>query len=178
MRLQSSPPPWFFIDSSAPSRSGWSEASSLRRVAESYDEAARLIPGLRMVLVAGPRIDSRSLPRHDGLEVAGFVPDLHLHLAACDIAVVQGGLTTTMELVASGRPFLYFPLRHHFEQTFHVPHRLANYGVSAEARMDFAEATPERLSERVVAALTRAPAYRPIEMGGAVAAARLIAELL
>ena len=34
---------------------------------------------------------------------------------------VQGGLTTTMELTANGRPFLYFPLRHHFEQNFHVP---------------------------------------------------------
>ena len=87
----------------------------------------RLVPGLRMVLVAGPRIDPRSLPRHDGLEVAGFVPDLHRHLAACDIAVVQGGLTTTMELVAAGRPFLYFPLRHHFEQTFHVAHRLRRH---------------------------------------------------
>ena len=31
------------------------------------------------------------------------------HLAACDLAVVQGGLTTTMELAANRRPFLYFP---------------------------------------------------------------------
>jgi hypothetical protein len=33
---------------------------------------------------------------------------------------VQGGLTTSMELTANGRPFLYFPLGHHFEQNFHV----------------------------------------------------------
>ena len=29
-----------------------------------------------------------------------------------------------MELTANQRPFLYFPLRHHFEQNFHVRHRL------------------------------------------------------
>ena len=56
------------------------------------------------------------------------MPDLYRHLAACDLAVVQGGLTTSMELTASRRPFLYFPLRHHFEQNFHVRHRLERYG--------------------------------------------------
>ena len=48
------------------------------------------------------------------------MPDLYRYLAACDLAIVQGGLTTTMELTATRRPFLYFPLRHHFEQQFHV----------------------------------------------------------
>ena len=52
------------------------------------------------------------------------MPDLYRHLAACDLAVVQGGLTTAMELTASRRPFIYFPLKHHFEQNFHVHHRL------------------------------------------------------
>jgi hypothetical protein len=37
------------------------------------------------------------------------VHDLHRHLAARDRAVVQGGLTTTMELTASGRPRIYVP---------------------------------------------------------------------
>ena len=56
------------------------------------------------------------------------MPDLYRHLAVCDLAVVQGGLTTTMELTANRRPFLYFPLGHHFEQTIHVRHRLGRYG--------------------------------------------------
>ena len=86
------------------------------------------VPRLRMIVVAGPRIDPASLPAHDGLEVRAFVPDLYRHLAACDLAVVQGGLTTAMELTANRRPFLYFPLRHHFEQNFHVRHRLERYG--------------------------------------------------
>jgi hypothetical protein len=51
------------------------------------------------------------------------------------LAVVQGGLTTAMELTANARPFLYFPLRHHFEQTFHVRHRLERNG--AGRCMDF-----------------------------------------
>src|SRR6185369_11816496 len=103
----------------------------LRRAVAAYPAARALVPGLRMVVVTGPRIDPdslTSLSAADGLEVRGYVPDLYRHLAACDLAVVQGGLTTTMELAASGRPFIYVPLRHHFEQNFHVRHRLDRYG--------------------------------------------------
>jgi len=59
-----------------------------------------------------------------------------------------------------------------------VPHRLANYGVGSQARIDFAEATPELLAERIVSGLQQAPEYRPVESGGPERAARLIAELL
>jgi UDP-N-acetylglucosamine:LPS N-acetylglucosamine transferase len=59
-----------------------------------------------MIVVAGPRIDPASLPRHDGLEIRPYVHQLYRHLAACDLAIVQGGLTTAMELTASRRPFL------------------------------------------------------------------------
>ena len=34
-----------------------------------YPEARRLVPGLRMVVVAGPRNDPASLPANDGLEI-------------------------------------------------------------------------------------------------------------
>ena len=66
----------------------------------------------------------------------GYVHQLYRHLAACDLAIVQGGLSTCMELTANRRPFLYVPLRHHFEQNFHVRHRLDQYG--AGGCMDFA----------------------------------------
>jgi hypothetical protein len=66
----------------------------LRRVIDAYPLARDRVPGLRMIVVVGPRIDPDSLPHHDGLEVRAYVPDLYRHLA-----VVQGGLTTTMELV-------------------------------------------------------------------------------
>ena len=124
----------------------------------------------------GPRIDPASLPTAEGLEVRAYVHELYRHLAACDIAVVQGGLSTTMELTANGRPFLYFPLRHHFEQNFHVRHRLERYG--AGRCMDYATATPEVIADAIVAELARKIDYRPVETDGAVRAAERIAELL
>ncbi|HET9560056.1 MAG TPA: alpha/beta fold hydrolase [Actinomycetota bacterium] len=148
----------------------------LRRVIAAYPEARRLVPGLRMVVVAGPRIDPASLPSHDGLEVQPYVHDLYQHLVASDLAVVQGGLTTCMELAAAGRPFLYLPLAHHFEQNFHVPHRLRQYG--AGRQMEFATATPEVIAAAVADEIGRQVAYRPVETDGATRAANLIAELL
>ena len=112
----------------------------LRRVADAFPHAAAKVPELRMVVVCGPRIDPASVPVPPGVEVRGYVPELHRELAACDVAVVQGGLTTTMELVAARRPFLYFPLAHHFEQQVHVPHRLARY--RAGRRMEYADTRP------------------------------------
>jgi hypothetical protein len=111
-------------------------------------DAKRRVPALRMIVVAGPRIDPASLPTHQGLEVHAFVPKLYRHLAACDLAVVQGGLSTCMELAANRRPFLYFPLANHFEQNFHVAHRLDRY--RAGRRMDYhrSDPRPDRRGDR------------------------------
>jgi NAD(P)-dependent dehydrogenase (short-subunit alcohol dehydrogenase family) len=79
-------------------------------VIAAFPEAKERVPELRMIVVTGPRIDPASLPAHDGLEVRPYVRELYRHLAVCDLAVVQGGLTTTMELTAARRPFIYFPL--------------------------------------------------------------------
>jgi UDP:flavonoid glycosyltransferase YjiC (YdhE family) len=134
------------------------------------------VPGLRMVVVAGPRIDPASLPSHQGLEVRAYVPELYKHLAVCDLAVVQGGLTTTMELTSNGRPFLYFPLGHHFEQNFHVPHRLARYG--AGRRMDYATSTPEVIASAIASEISRPVKYRPLDPGAVGRVATRIAELI
>ena len=151
-------------------------AHLLRRVIDAYPDAKARVPGLRMVVVAGPRIDPESLPNHDGLETRAYVHHLYRHLAACDIAIVQGGLTTTMELTANRRPFLYFPLRHHFEQNFHVRHRLDRYG--AGRCMDFHTATPDVIAAAIADELGRTVAYRPVETDGAARAAARVAELL
>ncbi len=148
----------------------------LRRTVAAYPEAADLVPGLRMIVVAGPRIDPRSLPAHDGLEVHGYVHDLYRHLAACDLAVVQGGLSTTMELTAAGRPFIYVPLRHHFEQNFHVRHRLDRYG--AGRCLDYAETEPGSLAQAIAGEIARPVSYRPVETDGAARAAAYLAELV
>jgi pimeloyl-ACP methyl ester carboxylesterase/predicted glycosyltransferase len=151
--------------------------SLLRRVIAAYPAARRRVPGLRMVVVAGPRIDPASLPAHKGLEVRAYVHQLYRHLAACDLAVVQGGLTTAMELTANRRPFLYFPLVHHFEQCLVVPHRLDRY--RAGRRMDYAAvADPEVLAEAIAAEIGREVDYAPVETDGAARAAALLAELL
>jgi len=81
-----------------------------------------------------------------------------------------------MELTASRRPFLYFPLRHHFEQNFHVRHRLDRYG--AGRAMDFELATPETIAEAIAQEIGREVDYRDVETDGAARAARSLAELL
>ena len=129
-----------------------------------------------MIVVAGPRIDPESLPSDPGLEVVAYVHNLYRHLAACDLAVVQGGLTTTMELTANKRPFLYFPLRHHFEQNFHVRHRLERYG--AGRRMDYDDSPPEQIAAAIAQEIGREVDYRDVETDGAANAAQRIAELL
>ncbi len=148
----------------------------LRRVIDAFSAAKELVPDLRMIVVAGPRIDPASLPQAVGLEVRSYVHNLYRHLAACDLAVVQGGLTTAMELTANRRPFLYFPLRHHFEQNFHVRHRLDRYG--AGRRMDFDEATPEVIAAAIAEEIGRDVVYKPVETNGAARAAARIAEVL
>ena len=151
-------------------------AHLLRRVIEAFPEAKERVPNLRMVVVAGPRIDPASLPQHDGLEVRAYVDELYRHLGVCDLAIVQGGLTTSMELTANRRPFLYFPLRHHFEQNFHVRHRLEGYG--AGRRMDFETDGPSEIAAAIAEEIGRDMDYKPVETDGAARAAALIAELI
>ena len=104
------------------------------------------------------------------------MPDLDRHLAACDLAIVQGGLTTCMELAAAGTPFLYFPLRNHFEQNFHVAHRLERY--DAGRRMEYATASPGVIADAMLQELKAPRLPIEVEAGGAARAARMIAELI
>lgn len=148
----------------------------IEKVIEAYPLAKSRIPELRMIVVAGPRIDPESLPSHEGLEVMGYVDRLYRHLSVCDLAVVQGGLTTTMELTAARRPFLYFPLRNHFEQNFHVRHRLDQYG--AGRYMEYDKTDAGQIAEAVVTEIGNTVDYRPVETEGAARAAAMIAELV
>ena len=151
-------------------------ADLLHRVVAAYPAAKRLVPGLRMIVVTGPRIDPATLPARDGLELHGYVHDLYRQLAACDLAVVQGGLTTAMELTAARRPFLYVPLRHHFEQNFHVRHRLDRY--RAGRCLEYQDTRPESLAQAMAAEIGRPVSYRPVETDGAARAAACLAELI
>ncbi len=145
----------------------------LRRVLDAVPLARQSVPELRFVIVTGPRIDPASLPSIAGAEVHGFLPDLTDHLAACDVALTQGGLTTCMELTALRKPFLYVPLQHHFEQNFHVRHRLEQY--RAGTCVDYGLATdPDALAAMLVKELGRDVDYRAVETDGAARAAALL----
>jgi predicted glycosyltransferase len=148
----------------------------IKRILQAWPLARARLPELRMVLVAGPRIDPLSLGAPAGVEVSAFVPNLDRNLAACDLALVQGGLTTCMELAAAGTPFIYFPLKNHFEQNFHVAHRLDRY--AAGRRLEFATSPPEVIAEAMLAELQGTVRFKPVEANGAERAARMLARLL
>ena len=151
--------------------------SLLRRVLEAAPIIRKEMPELHFLAVTGPRIDPASMPRHRGVRIRGFVPDLADYLAACDMAVVQGGLGTCMELTAAGTPFVYVPLAHHFEQNFHVRHRLDRY--AAGRPMHYAEAAdPDLLAKIIVDEMSTEPRFNPVETDGARRAAAMLAELL
>jgi pimeloyl-ACP methyl ester carboxylesterase/predicted glycosyltransferase len=148
----------------------------LRRIAAAFAEMRKDVPEARLLLVCGPRIDPAAIDPVEGMEAVGYVHDLFRTLACSDLAVVQGGLTTTMELVANRRPFISIPLRNHFEQNHHVVHRLRRYGAPDPTPYD--SATPDRLAALMLDRLGAPIDYEPVETDGAARVARLIAPLL
>lgn len=129
------------------------------------------LPQLQMVLICGPRIDSRSIMVTEGIEIKGYVPKLYEHFAASELAIVQGGGTTTTELVALNKNFLYFPLEEHFEQKL-VSDKLARIG--AGVKMSFSETNEITLSKAVLENLGKTVDYQKINIDGAVKAAEFI----
>jgi UDP-N-acetylglucosamine:LPS N-acetylglucosamine transferase len=81
-----------------------------------------------------------------------------------------------MELTATGRPFLYVPLRDHFEQNYHVRHRLARH--RAGRCLSYEETDPDGLAAAIAEEIGRDVDYEPVPAGGAARAAALLAELL
>jgi predicted glycosyltransferase len=149
----------------------------LRKVIAAWPLVRRERPDIRGIVVAGPRIDPDTLPRSDGLEIRGYVHNLYEHLAACDLAVVQGGLSTTMELTLNRRPFVYVPIRDHCEQVYHVTHRLERY--RAGTRLDFDTLDAASMADAILSNLgADTSGYLPYEPGGAQRAASRIADLL
>jgi predicted glycosyltransferase len=148
----------------------------LKLCGQAYPIIREAIPDVRMVLVCGPRLAADSLQVPESVEVRGYVPALFEHFAASDLAIVLGGGTSTLELTALRRPFVYFPLERHFEQQAYVAERLARHG--AGVKMMFSETTPAGLAQRVVAELGKEVAYPPLRTDGARRAADLIRRLL
>jgi UDP-N-acetylglucosamine:LPS N-acetylglucosamine transferase len=143
---------------------------------KAYPIIKEQLPDLHMVLVCGPRLSADSLNVPKDVDVREYVPGLYEHFAACDLAIVQAGGTTTLELTALGRPFLYFPLEGHWEQQIHVASRLARH--QAGIHMRYPDTTPDILAEAVLANISRDVTYPPIPADGAQKAAQLINQLL
>lgn len=150
-------------------------AHLIRRVLAAAPLARRKLPGLRFIIVTGPRL-AGGFAGVEGIEVRGFEPRLPQLMAACDLAIVQGGLSTCMELAATRTPFIYVPLEHHFEQNIHVAARLDAYG--AGRRLRYADAEPGQLAAVIVEELARPLTVRTVERDGARRAATMITALL
>jgi UDP-N-acetylglucosamine:LPS N-acetylglucosamine transferase len=136
----------------------------------------RRLPALRMVLVCGPRIEPASLRVPEAVDRHAFVPDLYKHFAVSDLAIVQAGGTTTLELTALRRPFIYFPLEGHCEQEIDVAARLARHG--AGFKMRYSATDPALLADAALQRMTTTPSYPPPAMDGAAAAAEAVLAVL
>jgi Glycosyltransferase family 28 C-terminal domain len=151
-------------------------ADLLRLCLAAYPHAQRVVPDLRMVLVSGPRLAVQPADLPTGVEVKGFVPRLHEHFAACDLAVVQGGGTTTMELTALQRPFIFFPLEGHCEQQkFVVPRQQR---LRAGIRLKFADTSPQELGRQMAANVDVNVDYVEPDVGGARKLAGVITQTM
>jgi pimeloyl-ACP methyl ester carboxylesterase len=153
----------------------------LEKTARAFAIVKRRLPEARLVLIAGGRIPADALAAAAppgggpaGVEVRGFEAELEKLLGACDLAVVHGGLGTTMELAMIGRRFLYFPLALHFEQQLHVPRRLARH--RAGRKLDYAATGETALAEAIVSEL--AGGRDPEPLRPAPGAARRVADAI
>ena len=108
--------------------------------------------------------------------MVGYVSELYRHLAACDLAVVQGGGTVTLELTALRRPFLFFPIEGHCEQEVQVANRLARQ--MAGVRMRQTATGPSQLAEAILTNLGAPVRWPEIPVEGARVAAEAVSGLL
>ena len=149
----------------------------LRRVIDAFPEAKERVPDLRMVVVAGPRIDPASLPQHDGLEIRavraralpppGRVrprgrPGRADHLDGAD------GEPAAVPLLPAPPPL-----------RAELPRAPPARAATAPGRcMDFETDGPSTIAAAIAEEIGREVDYRPVETDGAARAAGLIAELL
>jgi UDP:flavonoid glycosyltransferase YjiC (YdhE family) len=141
---------------------------------QTFPLVAARVPGVHLILVAGPRIDPKSLAVPKEIDCRGMVPGLWRYLAACDLAVLQGGGMSTLEAEVLRVPFLFFPVENQAEQQVTVANRLARH--KAGVRMSIADTSPQQLADAIVANLGVQVTYPEIPADGTHLAARRILE--
>ncbi|MBM4159040.1 MAG: UDP-N-acetylglucosamine--N-acetylmuramyl-(pentapeptide) pyrophosphoryl-undecaprenol N-acetylglucosamine transferase [Ignavibacteria bacterium] len=142
---------------------------------KAYLIAKQQITNLKALFITGPRLSRDSVNLPEETEIKGFVPNLFEHFAACDLAIVQGGATSTLELTALRRPFIYFPLENHCEQA-NVSRILSKRG--AGVKLDLSKTTSEMLADQILKLIGANVTYPDIPKDGAQKAAQYIVKLL
>ncbi len=143
---------------------------------KAYPLLKKEIPDLHMVCVCGELFGLNPPELPPEVKLHGYIPIIYEHYAACDLAVVVGGGTTTIELTALRKPFLFFPLENQFDQQLYVAERIARHG--AGVRMEYRQTTPESLAKAILENIGRKLEAKPIPFDGAKKAAQIIGELL
>jgi len=149
--------------------------SLLKLCVESYKILKERVPGLQMVLVCGPRINPQELDIPSGVLAYGYVPNLIEHFATCDLAIIQIGLSTSMELISLQKPFIYFPIPQHFEQD-DLANRLKRRSIGVG--MSIKSVSADTLANTILDNLHAKVDYSLKNFDGAKNAAKHIQELL
>ena len=145
----------------------------LELAAKAYLIIKEKIPDLHMVFVCGPRLSAELLDIPKDMDIREFVPNLYEHFATCDLAVVVGGGSTTLELTALKKPFIYFPLVGHTEQE-NVSNRLRRY--NAGIRMSYLNTDAEMLAEAIIKNINADINYKEVPLDGAKNAVKLLSD--
>jgi uncharacterized protein (TIGR00661 family) len=143
---------------------------------EAYPLLKKEIPDLHMVCVCGELLGLDPPKLSPDVELHTFIPDIYEHYAACDLAVVVGGGTTTIELTALGKPFIFFPLENQFDQQIYVSERIARH--KAGIRMEYRQTTPEMLAKAILKNIGKKIEGKSIPFDGAKKAAEIMSEYL
>jgi UDP:flavonoid glycosyltransferase YjiC (YdhE family) len=148
----------------------------LETCGKAYVILRKAIPDLRIVCVCGELFGQKPPELPPGVEFHSFIPDLYEHYAACDMAVVVGGGTTTTELTALRRPFIFFPLENQFDQQLNVAKRLTRQG--AGIKMRYHQTSPKYLADTILTHIGKEVDWKSIPTDGAQKAAELINDFL
>jgi predicted glycosyltransferase len=142
--------------------------------------ADRLLPDVRMTIVAGPFLPEREwalVRAEQGLDVRRSVPDLGIELASAAASVSQCGYNTALDLVQARVPALVVPFaaEGEDEQTRRAE-RLARLG--AVRILDAGALDGATLARELRAVLAFRPAPFAFDLDGAAASARIVSELV
>jgi len=135
-----------------------------------YPLVKEQIPDIHMVYVCG-ELYSLEPPRlPEGADRHEYIPNIYEHFAAADLTVIVGGGTSTIELTALRRPFLFFPLENQFDQQHYVADRIVRHG--AGVKMSYRDTMPETLAQAIVENIGREVTAKEFPADGA----RIVAE--